>query len=454
MIAVESVLEKALLDAGCISQMNYGDLKKVRWTRSSRTDKGVHSVSTVLSLRMLVDVDAFDNSDYNTDIADEINSYLPKEIKVFCVQKVTKGFTARHGCENRTYHYYLPLKPILKELNRDSTEKGRKLLSPDDVVAALRDILKLYNGKHPFHNYTDRKRYTYSNPMPEHIRDYYRPRSMIDASNKENAERGESGGRIRSDAIIDDEGGEVRDEQKEVIDDSDDDNDDAEDARCETSCDSSKEDESPYSNDIEQKYTDVDIHVKKRYVRFPRKCWWNDEIDYNDPINKKHYRMIYDFNCSEKLIIKNPNLRSESTSSSGDEHNESPCDCPALRIEIKGGSFMLYQIRYMIGTAVGVVLGHLPSEIIPVSISAPARFNHLPLAPPSTLMLADAHFFPLRTPHGDEKRYLRIDREGESLREEFIGDTLLPSLYPILISDEWDIWISRLVQFLFINRDL
>ena len=153
--------------------------------------------------------------------------------------------------------------------------------------------------------------------------------------------------------------------------------------------------------------------------------------------------MIYDFSCSEKLVVKNPNLPLDISDLDGG--NE--CDCPALRIEIKGGSFMLYQIRYMIGTAVAVVLGRLPSEIIPVTISAPARFNHLPLAPASALMLADAHFFPLRTPHGDEKRYLRIDREGIVSREKFIGDTLLPSLYPILMSDEWDRWISQLVSF-------
>ena len=45
--AVEAVIEKALYQAGRISAPNYGDLKKVRWTRSSRTDKGVHSVCTV-----------------------------------------------------------------------------------------------------------------------------------------------------------------------------------------------------------------------------------------------------------------------------------------------------------------------------------------------------------------------------------------------------------------------
>ncbi len=35
------------LQAGFIAPSNYGDLFKIKWTRSSRTDKGVHSLATV-----------------------------------------------------------------------------------------------------------------------------------------------------------------------------------------------------------------------------------------------------------------------------------------------------------------------------------------------------------------------------------------------------------------------
>ena len=34
-------MEKALLAAGCIKASNFGDLSKLGWTRSSRTDRGV-----------------------------------------------------------------------------------------------------------------------------------------------------------------------------------------------------------------------------------------------------------------------------------------------------------------------------------------------------------------------------------------------------------------------------
>lgn len=41
---VESVLEKALFDAEMIDYRNFGDLKKIRWTRATRTDKRVHAM--------------------------------------------------------------------------------------------------------------------------------------------------------------------------------------------------------------------------------------------------------------------------------------------------------------------------------------------------------------------------------------------------------------------------
>jgi hypothetical protein len=47
---IEGVLEKALFEAGLISPSNYGDFKKTKWSRSSRTDKGVHSLCTVRRL--------------------------------------------------------------------------------------------------------------------------------------------------------------------------------------------------------------------------------------------------------------------------------------------------------------------------------------------------------------------------------------------------------------------
>jgi len=44
---VEDVLQAALDAAGCILPSNFGNLQKIGWSRSSRTDKGVHALANV-----------------------------------------------------------------------------------------------------------------------------------------------------------------------------------------------------------------------------------------------------------------------------------------------------------------------------------------------------------------------------------------------------------------------
>ena len=57
---------------------------------------------------------------------------------------------------------------------------------------------------------------------------------------------------------------------------------------------------------------------------------------------------------------------------------------------------MLYQIRKMIAVALAVALGHVPPEVVPLTLHRPARFA-TPVAPAATLFLADAEFVPFTT---------------------------------------------------------
>jgi tRNA pseudouridine38-40 synthase len=56
---IEGVLETAIFKAGQITEANFGDFRKTKWSRSSRTDKGVHSLATVIGLRILMNEDDY-----------------------------------------------------------------------------------------------------------------------------------------------------------------------------------------------------------------------------------------------------------------------------------------------------------------------------------------------------------------------------------------------------------
>lgn len=51
---IEGEIEDALFRAGHIAESNYRDLAKIGWSRSSRTDKGVHAARLVLNAKLLV----------------------------------------------------------------------------------------------------------------------------------------------------------------------------------------------------------------------------------------------------------------------------------------------------------------------------------------------------------------------------------------------------------------
>ena len=73
-ITIESVLFEALCKAGAVSKDNSNDLKKVKFMRAARTDKGVHAGGQVVSLKMIID---------DADIVSNINQHLPNDIRLW-----------------------------------------------------------------------------------------------------------------------------------------------------------------------------------------------------------------------------------------------------------------------------------------------------------------------------------------------------------------------------------
>lgn len=190
-ITIESVLEKALFDAGYIRESNYGDLEKIGWARCSRTDKGVHAARNVVSAKLeLWQDDMEGDSPYWSERAvKEINAFLPDDIRVHSCAKVTKSFRPRDAVSFREYEYIVPL-----ELLRPFEGTGREVEGEDDdaLIARFINLLMRYQGTHNFHNFTKIK----SRDLVKRLKAKAGgSRGWIHKNNRNEGEGGKEGGR-------------------------------------------------------------------------------------------------------------------------------------------------------------------------------------------------------------------------------------------------------------------
>lgn len=166
---VDDVLEDAIFAAGGIKLSNYRSraLSRLKWSRSSRTDKGVSSLATVVSLRMEVDPAAWDEDVEGAAIVESVNAHLPPNVRVFGAYSTPKSFQARRVCVQRTYDYLLPARVLgLAGAEWPGTDAaaGR---SEEQILEAFREALRAFVGSHYFHNYTRRSYYSPSNEKAE-----------------------------------------------------------------------------------------------------------------------------------------------------------------------------------------------------------------------------------------------------------------------------------------------
>ncbi len=88
---------------------------------------------------------------------------------------------------------------------------------------------------------------------------------------------------------------------------------------------------------------------------------WTEVKDEADPITRSHYRGIFE-------------------ATAGDPAPLVPGGAPCIRIRLHGSSFMLHQIRHMVGAAVAAARGIIPLAWVQACLCAPAR-AYMPLAP-------------------------------------------------------------------------
>uniref|UniRef100_K3WAT4 tRNA pseudouridine synthase n=1 Tax=Globisporangium ultimum (strain ATCC 200006 / CBS 805.95 / DAOM BR144) TaxID=431595 RepID=K3WAT4_GLOUD len=177
---IEAELERALFEAGGISEANYGFLQKVGWSRAARTDKGVHAAGQLLTAKLHVgdDIPAF---------VEKVNAVLPEDIRVMKMVTVTKNFNAKMSCDQRTYEYLAPTfifgkrsrAPVSSDgadsrewpsgvhdteegvdmnvvIDDETLKQHQEFRMDDDTYELLNKVLGLYKGTHNFHNFTSK----------------------------------------------------------------------------------------------------------------------------------------------------------------------------------------------------------------------------------------------------------------------------------------------------------
>ncbi|PSN74076.1 pseudouridine synthase [Corynespora cassiicola Philippines] len=121
---IEGDLFNAFVKAGAISKANADDPKKSSLVRCARTDKGVHAAGNVISLKMIIE---------DADIVDKINSHLSEQIRIWGIQRSTGSFSCYQACDSRWYEYLIPTHTFLpphpssfmaKKLEEWAEEKG------------------------------------------------------------------------------------------------------------------------------------------------------------------------------------------------------------------------------------------------------------------------------------------------------------------------------------------
>jgi tRNA pseudouridine38-40 synthase len=113
---IEGDLFQAFVAAGAISKANADDPKKSSFVRCARTDKGVHAAGNVISLKLIVE---------DSDIVEKINANLNPQIRVWGYERTNNSFSAYQLCDSRIYEYLIPTYSFLPP--HPSSYLGRKV---------------------------------------------------------------------------------------------------------------------------------------------------------------------------------------------------------------------------------------------------------------------------------------------------------------------------------------
>ncbi|KAL3641050.1 hypothetical protein CASFOL_016018 [Castilleja foliolosa] len=125
---IEGDFEEALFLSGAVPEEERGKPRRYDWARSARTDKGVSAVGQVVSGKFWVDPPGF---------IERLNSNLVPQIRVFGYKRATPAFNSKKFCDRRRYVYLIPVFALDPTRHRDRESVLASLGSGNELVKCL-----------------------------------------------------------------------------------------------------------------------------------------------------------------------------------------------------------------------------------------------------------------------------------------------------------------------------
>ncbi|XVF23519.1 hypothetical protein REPUB_Repub13aG0045600 [Reevesia pubescens] len=358
---IEGDLEEALFHCGAVPEQDRGNPKRYDWARSARTDKGVSAVGQVVSGRFYIDPPG---------LVERLNQILPTQIRIFGYKRVTASFNAKKFCDRRRYVYLIPVFALDPSCHRDRESVLASLGSGNELVKCLECS--------------------------------ERGRKVIGVMGKRSNFEAKS-------TIVQSDISSNNEDSRNVI------KEDNLTAELKEATDSSAQNEVTDMEHSEIEKDKVNVEMK------PIFCYGEEEKERFNRI-LKHYVGSHNFhNFTTRTKAEDPAARRYIVSF----HANTVVTVEGIdfvKCEVVGQSFMLHQIRKMIGMAVAVMRNCAPESLIETALRKDVNIN-VPTAPEVGLYLDECLFASYNQKWKDSHEELSMkayEEEAEEFKMKFI----------------------------------
>lgn len=350
---IESDLEEALYLSGAVPEQDRNNPKRYDWARSARTDKGVSAVGQVVSGRFYIDPPG---------LVERLNSNLSPQIRIFGYKRVTASFNAKKFCDRRRYVYLIPVFALDPSSHPDresvlaSVGSGNVLIKCLECSERGRKVVGVMG-----------KRNLEFKPMSPESGTSSNGEDAIQESNaeEESMVHTENGGhdKLKSETIeetnvVSDNGpSEVAVETATAV------QNEGTDEKVNEQEKAAKRSEFCYGEKERERFN----RILKYYVGTHNFHNFTTRTKAEDPAAR---RFIVSFNANTTVIVEGIEF---------------------VKCEVVGQSFMLHQIRKMMGLAVAIMRNCAPEALIEKALQQDVNIN-VPTAPEVGLYLDECFF--------------------------------------------------------------